>query len=103
MTSTLASCCTKRRALGRVAPLGRVGLAYAPTALLAIFTPKCPMCLAALLGVGVALPGASYLWLVGASGVLATLMVLRRWQAWRAAARADQTGRHSAPVRSAAM
>lgn len=68
-----AECCTRRR---RVASLG---LAYTPAALLALVLPKCPLCLAALLGLGIALPSYSYKLVVVAAVVLGTLVVLRRF------------------------
>jgi hypothetical protein len=77
MTNTPADlgCCSARRRLATA------GLAYTPAALLAIFTPKCPMCLAALLGLGLALPGYSYALVVAGSalaGTLAAVVQLRR-------------------------
>lgn len=78
MTSTPASCCATRRASRR--RVAKVGLAYAPAALLAIVTPKCPMCLAALLGLGFALPGVSYAIVVAVSAAAGTLLLLARWR-----------------------
>ncbi len=73
MMSMSADCCAPRRPR-----LTSVGLAYTPAALLALLLPKCPMCLAAWLGLGLVLPSQSYLLLIAASAVLGTLVLWRR-------------------------
>lgn len=65
-----ADCCAPRRRLASV------GLAWTPAALLALLLPKCPLCLAAWLGLGLVLPAQSYSWLVIGSAVLGTLVLL---------------------------
>ncbi len=67
-----ADCCAPRR------KLPSVGLAYAPAALLALLVPKCPMCLGAMLGLGLLLPRQSYAFLVAGSAMLGTIAL-----AWR--------------------
>ena len=58
-----------------------MGAAYTPAALLALFLPKCPFCLApllALLGVSVALPRYTYALVVALSVAAGTLALVGR-------------------------
>jgi len=73
------ACCARRRRLSWL------GLAYTPTAVLALFAPKCPLCLGALLAVlGVTGAAPSYAIIVLASLALGTLALLGRTvYAWR--------------------
>ena len=74
-----------------------VGLAYTPAALLALFAPKCPLCLGALLavlGVSVALPSYSYALVVMVSVALGTLALVWRFRfSPRRRAAMHETGR----------
>lgn len=69
-----ADCCAPRR------KLSSVGLAYTPAALLALLVPKCPMCLGAMLGLGLVLPRQSYAFLVAGSALLGTVLLV--WRLW---------------------
>jgi hypothetical protein len=75
-----ASCCTQRKRLAKL------GLAYTPAALLALFMPKCPLCFAALLallGVSAAVPSYTYALVVLASLALGTLTWAHTSTPWR--------------------
>lgn len=72
---------TRAETRTRRARLFSAGLAYTPAAALAVLLPKCPLCIAAqlaLVGVTIPLPSYAKALVVGASIVIASIVLLAR-------------------------